>query len=120
MMDRGRTEHDVQEIFEATQQSYQAAIDNTFALQEQTLEFARRLLEAPAEALQAQSENNRATLEFLIEQSRKQREAMENLVRESAKLYERLLQAPFSHSQSHHEFDKATEADEVRSSKGNN
>ena len=45
---------------------------------------------------------------------------MENLVRESAKVYERLLQAPFSHSQPHQEFDKATEADEVRSSKGNN
>ena len=83
MMDRERQERDLQEVFEATQASWRAAIENTFALQEQTLEFARGLSEAPAEVLGAQYENNRATLEALAEQSGRQREAMENLVRES-------------------------------------
>ena len=73
MMDRERQEKDLQEVFETTQGAYRAAVENTFALQEQTLEFARNLLGAPAEALQDQAENNRATLEALAEQSRKQR-----------------------------------------------
>jgi uncharacterized protein (DUF342 family) len=113
MMDHERQERDLQEVFEATQASYWAAIENTFALQEQTLEFARNLIGAPAEALRTQAENNRATLEALAEQSRKQREAMENLVRESAKVYENLLQVPFSHGQEYPNFEEATEAPEV-------
>jgi uncharacterized protein (DUF342 family) len=113
MMDRERQEKDLQEVFETTQEAYRAAIDNTFALQEQTLEFARSLLEAPMKALQTQAENNRTTLEALVEQSRRQREAMENLVEESAKVYESLLQTPFSHHQHHPEFEEAKEAPEV-------
>ncbi len=113
MMDRERTEKDLQEVFEATQLSHRTAIENTFALQERTLEFARSLLDAPAEALRAQAENNRATLEALAEQSRRQREAMENLVRESANVYRSLLQVPFSHHHRHPEFEKATKAPEV-------
>jgi hypothetical protein len=54
-------------------------VENTFALYEQTLEFAQSLLEAPPETLREQAENNRVTLEALAEQSRRQREAMENL-----------------------------------------
>jgi uncharacterized protein (DUF342 family) len=115
MMDRERQEKDLQEVFETTQEAYRAAIENTFALQEQTLEFAHSLLEAPTEALQTQSKNNRTTLEALVEQSRRQREAMENLVGESAKVYESLLQTPFSHHQHHPEFEEAKEAPEVSS-----
>lgn len=113
MMDRERQEKDLQEVFETTQGAYRAAVENTFALQEQTLEFARNLLGAPAEALQDQAQNNRATLEALAEQSRRQREAMEKLVEESAKVYESLLRAPFSHHQHHPEFEEATGASEV-------
>ena len=113
MMDRERQEKDLQEVFETTQASYRAAIANTFALQEQTLEFARNLIEAPAEDLRVQAENNRATLEALAEQSRRQREAMENLVKESAKVYENLLQSPFSHHQHYPEFEEAKGASEV-------
>ena len=104
MMDRERQEKDLQEVFETTQASYRAAIANTFALQAQTLELARNVIEAPAEDLRVQAENNRATLEALAEQSRRQREAMENLVKESAKVYENLLQSPFSHHQHHPQF----------------
>ena len=113
-MDRERTQKDLQEIFQVAQQSYQTAVENTFALQEKILAFARGLLEASAEDLRTQAENNHAIFESLVEQSRKQREAMEDLVRESAKVYESLLQSPLSHHQQHPEFEKATQAPEVR------
>ncbi len=113
MMDRERQGRDVQEVFDTSQESLWAAIENTFALQERTLQFARGLIEASAEASRTQAESNRATLEALAEQSSAQREAMENLVRESAKVYESLLQTPFSHGQHHPEFEEATEAPEV-------
>ena len=99
MMDREKKERERQEIFEATWRSYRTAMENAFALQERTLEFARSLLEAPGEALRNQAEINRATLDTLAEQSRRQREALENLVRESTNAYTNLLQAPFSYYQ---------------------
>ena len=113
MMDRERQERDIQEVFDTSQAALWAAIENTFALQERTLEFAGGLIQAPVEALRTQAENNRATLEALGEQSRRQREAMEDLVRESAKVYESLLRTPFSHGQHHPEFEEATETPEV-------
>jgi hypothetical protein len=113
MMDRERQERDIQEVFDTSQAALWAAIENTFALQERTLEFAGGLIEASAEASQTQAESNRATLEALAEQSRRQREAMEDLVRESAKVYESLLQTPFSHGQHHPEYEEATEAPKV-------
>jgi hypothetical protein len=112
-MDRERQERDVQDVFEATQTGYEAAIENTFALQERTLRFARNLIETPAEALQAQAESNRATLEALVEQSKRQREAMESLLRESAKFYESLLRTPFSHPRQPSGFEEAAKAPEV-------
>ena len=69
MMDRERQEKDLQEVFETTQAAYRAAIENTFALQEQTLEFARNLVNTPAETLRTQAENSRAALEALAENS---------------------------------------------------
>src|SRR5436305_1693260 len=115
MMDRERQEKDLQEDFRTTQGAYWAAIEYAFSLQEQTLEFARSLIEAPAEALQTQAENNCATLEALAEQSRRQRKAIEDLVGESAKVYESLLETPFSHHQIYPEFEEATQASEVSS-----
>ena|SRR5215212_920490 len=114
MMDHERQERDLQKIFDATQASYRAAVENTFALQERTLEFARNLMEASAEALVTQAENNRVRLETLTEESRKHREATENLVRESTKVYESLLRSPFSHHQPHSKFEEAKEAPEVQ------
>jgi hypothetical protein len=113
-MDRERQEKDLQEVFQTTQTSYQAAIENTFALQQQTLEFARSLIEAPPETLRDQAENNRVTLEALAEQARRQREAMEKLVGEAAKVYESLLSTPFSHHQHRPEFEESKEASEVK------
>jgi uncharacterized protein (DUF342 family) len=113
MMDRERREKDLQEVFETTQASYRAAIENTFALQQQTLKFAQSLLEAPPETLREQAENNCGTLKALVDQSKRQREAMEKLVGEAAKVYESLLSTPFSHHQHHPEFEEAKEAPEA-------
>jgi hypothetical protein len=66
------------------------------------------------QTLQTQDETNRGTLDTLTEESRKHREAMENLLSESTKVYERLLRSPFSHHQDHSKFEEATEASEVR------
>lgn len=99
MMDRERREKQRQEAFQTTWQSYRAAMEKAFALQEQTLDFVRSLLEAPVEALRTQAKSNRATLDELAEQSRKQQEALESLVRESANTYMNLLQAPFAYYQ---------------------
>ena len=115
MMDHERQERDLQGVFDATQASYLASIENTFVLQERTLQFARVLIEASDESLRTQAEDNRATLQTLTEESKRQREAMENLVRESAKVYESFLRNPFSHHQSHSKFEEATEAPEVQS-----
>ena len=78
MMDHERQERDLQGIFDATQASYLASIENTFALQERILQFAGTLIETPEETLRTQAEDNRPTLQTLAEQSRKQREAREN------------------------------------------
>ena len=115
MMDHERQERDLQELFDATQGSYLAAIENTFALQERTLEFARTLIEVPQEAVRTQAEGNRAMLETLADESRRHREAMETLVRESAKVYESFLRSPFSHHQHHPRFEEAKGAPEVKS-----
>ncbi len=91
-----------------------AAIENTFALQERALRFARHLVDASAEDLQTQAERIRTMLQTPTEESRKHREAIENLVGESTKVYVRLLRSPFSHHQSHSKFEEATEAPEVQ------
>jgi len=114
MMDHERQQRDLQKIFDATQASYLAAVENTFVLQERILEFARNVMESSAETLKTQADNNRATLETLTQQSQKHRKAMENLVRESSEVYESLLRSPFSHNQSHSKFKEATESSKVK------
>src|SRR5215208_4116707 len=114
MMDHERQQRDLQQIFDATQASYLAAVENTFALHQRTLQFARNLMESSAETLKTQADNNRAPLETLTQQSEKHRKAMENLVRESSEVYESLLHSPFSHPKGHSKFKEATEASQVK------
>ena len=101
MMDHERQEKDLQEVFEANQRAYRAVMQNTLALQERTLEFARNIFESSAEALRSQTESNRVTLETLTEQSNKQREAIEGLIREATEVYTEVLRTPFSHHHHH-------------------
>ena len=114
MLDHERQERDLQGVFDATRTSYSAAIENTFALQERVLEFARNLIEAPQEALRTHAQHNRVMLKTLAEESKRHREAMETLVRESAKVYESLLRSPYSHYQHHPGFEEAKGAPEVK------
>ena len=51
MMDRERQEKDLQKVFETSQRAYRPSVEDTFALQEQTLAFARKILKALAEGL---------------------------------------------------------------------
>jgi len=115
MMDYERQERGLQDVFNTTQASYLAAIENTFALQERTLKFARTMMETSADALETQAVNNRAMLETLTEESKRHREAMESLVRESAKVYESLLRSLLSHHQHHPGFEEAKGAPELKS-----
>jgi uncharacterized protein (DUF342 family) len=114
MMDHERQDRDLQKVFEATQTSYRAAVENAFALQERTLEFARNVMEASGEVLEAQADNNRATLETLAEESRSHREATENVLTEAAKAYESLRRSPFSHHQPQSKFEEAMATPEVQ------
>ena len=70
MVERERQEKDLREVFETIQAPYRAAKANSFTLQKRTLRFVRNSIEAPAEALLTQAENNRTTLEALAEQSK--------------------------------------------------
>lgn len=114
MMDHERQDRDLQKVFKSTQTSYRAAVENAFALQERTLEFARNVMEASAEVLEAQADNNRATLETLAEESRNHREATENMLTEAAKAYESLRRSPFSHHQPQSKFEEATATPELQ------
>ena len=58
MMDHERTEKELEEIFEEIQRSYKTFADDTLALQEHTVEFARKLLEKVADQ---EAEGFRAT-----------------------------------------------------------
>src|SRR3954451_14498572 len=102
MMDHERTEKELQEIFEEIQRSYNAFADDAFALQERSLEFARGLLENPAER---EAEGMRATLEELAEKSSGERERFERLARNSNEAYTRVLNGPVD--EHHHKTEEA-------------
>ena len=70
MTARERQEKHLQEVFETTQGAYRPAVEDTFTLQEQTLEFVRKVFKALPKALRIQPENERATPEALSEQSK--------------------------------------------------
>ena len=101
MMDRERTEKELQEIFEEIQHAYKTLVDNAFTLQEQTLELARTLFESSAEKPQ----DTQAALEELANQSRSQREEFEKLVRKLSEAYTKVLNAPADRH--HHKVEEA-------------
>ena len=91
MMDHERTEKELEEIFEEIQHSYKTFADDALALQERTLDIARKLLESStdqeAEALQV-------ALEDLADKSRDERERFERLARKSSEAYMKVLKGP--------------------------
>lgn len=115
MMDQGRTEKELQEIFGDIQRSYEALLEDGFMLQEKAFEFARRLLESSAEA---QSVSNRNALDALIEQSRGQRKASEDLAKSSAGAFATVLEAPYAHDHKVEEAKAVLEEASPESGKG--
>ena len=91
MMDHERTEKELEEIFEEIQRSYKTFADGTLALQERTLEFARKLLEKVAGQ---EAEGFRATLEELTDKSGGERKRFEKLARKSSEAYMKVLKGP--------------------------
>ena len=110
-MDHERTEKELQEIFEEIQRSYETFAEDAFTLQERSLEFARGLLENPAER---EAEGMRATLEELAEKSKGERERFETLMRKAGEAYLRVLKAPVD--EHHHKIEEAKEDLEEASS----
>ena len=102
MMDHERTEKELEEIFEEIQRSYKTFADGTLALQERTLEFARKLLEKVAGQ---EAEGLRATLEELADKSRDGREQFERLARKSSEAYLKVLNGPAD--EHHHKIEEA-------------
>ena len=103
MMDHERTEKELEEIFGEIQHSYKAFIDDTLALQEHALAFARQLLESAV--LQEGAEGLRATLEELADKSRGERERFERLARKSSEAYMKVLKGPID--EHHHKVEEA-------------
>ena len=102
MMDHERTEKELEEAFGEIQHSYKTFIDDALALQEDTLGFARRLLESLAGQ---EPEGLRATLEELAGKSRAERERFERLARKSGEAYMKVLKSPvYEH---HHKVEEA-------------
>ena len=98
MMDYERTEKELEEI----QHSYKTFADDALALQERTLQFARKLLENPAGR---EASGMRETLENLAKRSRGERERFERLARKSGEAYTRVLKG--SVDEHHHKIEEA-------------
>jgi hypothetical protein len=104
-MDHERTEKELEEIFEEIQHSYKTFADDVLALQERTLQFARELLENPADQ---EASGMRDTLEELADKCRAERERFERLARKAGEAYTRVLKGPVD--EHHHKVEEA-EAD---------
>lgn len=94
MMDQERTNKEIEEVFERIQRSYKKLLEDAFALQEQTLELARGLLESSA---QAQAQSSHIALDALAKHLESQRKVLEALVRSSTDALVTVLEAPYAH-----------------------
>ncbi|MDQ4003326.1 MAG: hypothetical protein M3259_05755 [Actinomycetota bacterium] len=89
--DANRMNEATEELAEAAQESYKAAVDRAFAAQEGSTRLARSFFEDWVDTLQDQAELNRRTVHSLAELAREQREAFRELSRESLDAYDGFL-----------------------------
>ena len=90
--DTGKVEGDAAEkMTEAVREYYEAAVDGASAMQSQNARLTRSLYDGSVEALEAQAEFNRNTLQNLAELAREQRETFLRLGRESFDAYDGFL-----------------------------
>jgi DNA anti-recombination protein RmuC len=87
----------VEELTEAVQEYYEAAVESAAAMQDSNAQLARRFYENSAEALETQVEINRHTLQSLAKMAREQREVFRRLSRESLDAYDGFLDSLFSY-----------------------
>jgi chromosome condensin MukBEF ATPase and DNA-binding subunit MukB len=95
--DANRLNEATEELVEAAQESYKAAVDRAFAAQEGNMRLARGFFEDWVDALEDQAELNRRTMQSLTELAREQQEVFRELSRESLNAYDGFLDSLFSY-----------------------
>lgn len=81
MADTNKVNGAVEQLVQATVDSYKALADRAVALQDQNVLLASgMMINGPIEALHRQAESNRVMVQALAEQSRRQTEASQDLL----------------------------------------
>jgi hypothetical protein len=81
LADTNNVDGAVEQLTQATVNSYKALADGAVALQEQNVQLASdMMINGPIEALHRQAESNRVMVQALAEQSRRQTEASQDLL----------------------------------------
>lgn len=86
-----------EKMTEAVQESYEAAAKGASAMRSQNARLARSFHEGSIEALEAQAEFHRHTLESLAELSLKHQEAFLRLSRDSSDAYDGFLDSLYTY-----------------------
>ncbi len=87
----------VEQLTQATVDSYKALADRALALQDQNVQLASdMMINVPIEALHRQAESNRVMVQTLAEQARRQTEASQNLLLGEIEAYIDLFFTPLS------------------------
>src|SRR3954452_9173106 len=95
--DMNRINEAVEEMAEAAQESYKAAVDRAFAARESNARFARSFFEDWLDTLQSQADLNRRTLQSMAELSREQQEALRQLALGSLNAYDGFLDSLYTY-----------------------
>ncbi len=89
--DTSRIDEIAEELTEAAQESYKAAVARAFAVRESNMRLGQSFFEDWVDTLQDQAELNRLTIQSLAQLAQKQREAFQELSRESLDAYDGFL-----------------------------
>ncbi len=92
-----RTNEAAEVLAEAARESYRAAVDRAFAVQEGNMRLARSFFEDWVDTLHEEAELNRRTLQSLAEQAREQREAFQELSLRSLAAYDGFLDSLYAY-----------------------
>ena len=96
MADTNKVNGAVEQLVQATVDSYKALADRAVALQEQNIQLASdMMINGPIEALHQQAESNRVMVQAVAEQSRRQTEAFQELLSDTVDAYMDLFFTPF-------------------------
>ena len=97
MADTNKVNGKVEQLVQATVDSYKALADRAVALQEQNIQLASdMMINGPIDALHRQAGSNRAMVQALAQQSRRQTEASRDLLLGAVEAYMDLFFTPLS------------------------